>query len=46
MMRTRMIRLISNAVPSNRNPGGKKSVSDGPWNSLSVEADGATRVRA
>ena len=30
--RTRMIRLISNGVPSNQMAGGKKSASEGGWN--------------
>jgi len=29
--RTRMIRLISNGVPSNQMAGGKKSASEGGW---------------
>jgi len=32
MKRTRMIRLISNGVPSNQMAGGKKSISEGAWN--------------
>ena len=31
--RIRMMRLISKGVPSKKMTGGKKSSSDGPWNS-------------
>ena len=31
MNRTRMIRLISNGVPSNKMAGGKKSAIEGAW---------------
>ncbi len=43
--RTRMMRLISNGVPSNRIAGGKKSLIDGPWKPESLEAV-ATETRS
>src|SRR3712207_7765118 len=38
---TSTMRLTSTGVPMKRNPSGKNSVSEGPWNSSSVEENGA-----
>tara|TARA_B100000378_G_scaffold68485_1_gene51609 strand:+ start:629 stop:802 length:174 start_codon:yes stop_codon:yes gene_type:complete len=42
----RLMRVISNAVPSKKIAGGKKSVIDGGWNSSSVDVAVAISVAA
>jgi hypothetical protein len=44
--RTRMIRLISNGVPSNQMAGGKKSEIEGAWNPLSPSSAASGRIVA
>jgi hypothetical protein len=44
--RTRMIRLISNGVPSKKMAGGKKSAIVGPWNSAPPSSAASGRIVA